>query len=268
MESINFPEITGSASLFVDLSKYEVNPPSNLTGNSLEISDESVFLTGDNTGDKPNPKIISWWQHLPAYKKKLWQRQISEALIYNRIRELGRWLTVKNVNLIKSALINIAESNKLNQTQNIYFGHLNDILNNRVDESKFIIKRTNYEQYQKYSFPNCLTSRFIDRATQTTGVSSGKTSGVLINQAMLDSGKYTGKSVVLYTEMLSPQLTMYFDKISGIVSNNGGMLSHLAIMARENKIPVVVGYSLADETIKLGDNVQIDGDSGNITLLV
>jgi pyruvate,water dikinase len=64
--------------------------------------------------------------------------------------------------------------------------------------------------------------------------------------------------------MLSPDLTKYFDRISGIVSNNGGILSHLAIMAREKNIPVVVGYSITNGKFKLGDQIQIDGSSGKI----
>jgi phosphoenolpyruvate-protein kinase (PTS system EI component) len=42
------------------------------------------------------------------------------------------------------------------------------------------------------------------------------------------------------------------------------MLSHLAIMAREKKVPVVVNVMLDSRTITLGDVVEINGALGNV----
>ena len=72
------------------------------------------------------------------------------------------------------------------------------------------------------------------------------------------------QKLFLYTEILSPSLTKYFDRIDGIVSENGGLLSHLAIVAREKNIPVIIGFSLSNSVLKLGDPVQIDGSIGKI----
>ena len=95
------------------------------------------------------------------------------------------------------------------------------------------------------------------------GVSAGVATGILQTADMI---KNTGdKNIILYTKMLSPDLTTYFDKISGIVSNNGGLLSHLAIVARESNIPVIVGVSLNTTQIKIGDKIQIDGSQGKIS---
>jgi len=68
--------------------------------------------------------------------------------------------------------------------------------------------------------------------------------------------------------MLSPNLTKYFDRISGIISNNRGLLSHLAIMAREKNIPAIVGFSIFDGEFKLGDYVRIDGSKDKILKII
>ena len=39
---------------------------------------------------------------------------------------------------------------------------------------------------------------------------------------------------ILFTEYLSPDLYQYFSQIDGIISKNGGLLSHLSILARES----------------------------------
>ena len=59
--------------------------------------------------------------------------------------------------------------------------------------------------------------------------------------------------------MLSPDLVKYFDKIKGIIAKEGSVLSHLAIMARERRIPVVVVH---DKEIVIGEKIKIDGATG------
>ena len=48
------------------------------------------------------------------------------------------------------------------------------------------------------------------------------------------------------------------------MSNNGGVLSHMAILAREKHIPVVVNFSITEGSVKIGDKVTIDGDTGEV----
>ena len=96
------------------------------------------------------------------------------------------------------------------------------------------------------------------------GVSSGTAHGMLSSRETIENHLTPDNKPILYTEILSPDLTQYFDRISGIVSYNGGLLSHLAIMARENRIPIVVGFSIAKSGIRTGDMVQIDGSKGII----
>ena len=54
--------------------------------------------------------------------------------------------------------------------------------------------------------------------------------------------------------------------LSGIVTEYGGVLCHLAINARENRIPCVVSLQDATKNIKDGDNLLIDGDTGEVII--
>jgi pyruvate,water dikinase len=100
------------------------------------------------------------------------------------------------------------------------------------------------------------------KTSHNIGVSSGIGEGIFVTKANI--GTVTGKKI-LYTEVLSPDIVQYFDSIVGIVSNSGGMLSHLAIMAREAKIPVVVTNS--SKTIPFGKIGSINGLTGELKVL-
>jgi rifampicin phosphotransferase len=71
---------------------------------------------------------------------------------------------------------------------------------------------------------------------------------------------------VLVTTTLSPGLGPLLPRLKGIVSETGSVLSHLAILAREARIPTVVGYAGATADLPEGAIVHVDGDTGRITI--
>ena len=52
-----------------------------------------------------------------------------------------------------------------------------------------------------------------------------------------------------------------------IISEKGSILSHTAIIARELKIPAIVGVEEATTCIKTGDYLKMDASSGKIEIL-
>lgn len=72
---------------------------------------------------------------------------------------------------------------------------------------------------------------------------------------------------VLICPYTSTAWTPLFLKISGVVTDTGGMLTHAAIAAREYGIPAVVGTWNATNSIRNGDLVKVDGDTGVVEVL-
>ena len=70
--------------------------------------------------------------------------------------------------------------------------------------------------------------------------------------------------MILHSEVLSPDLVIYLDRVVGIVSLSGGMLSHAAIVARERGIPVVAKFCLGKNDMELGQLICIDGAAGTV----
>jgi len=74
------------------------------------------------------------------------------------------------------------------------------------------------------------------------------------------------KGEVLVTLMTSPDWVPAMKKAAAIVTNNGGMTCHAAIVSREMQIPCIVGtesrHVAATEVLKTGDVVTVDAKNG------
>ncbi|ADI31798.1 phosphoenolpyruvate synthase [Staphylothermus hellenicus DSM 12710] len=67
---------------------------------------------------------------------------------------------------------------------------------------------------------------------------------------------------VLVTKMTDPDWVPLMKKAAAIVTDEGGMTSHAAIVSRELGIPAIVGTSNATQAIKSGTEVTVDGSRG------
>jgi pyruvate,water dikinase len=73
------------------------------------------------------------------------------------------------------------------------------------------------------------------------------------------------KGDVLIASTTTPDW-MYAIKLAGaIVTDEGGIISHAAIVSRELGIPCIIGTKSATTNIKDGDIVTIDTETGTIT---
>lgn len=72
---------------------------------------------------------------------------------------------------------------------------------------------------------------------------------------------------VLIAESTEPAIIQACQKASAIVTNQGGMMSHAAIVSRELNIPCIVGTGNATELINDGDMVEVDANSGIVRIL-
>ena len=72
---------------------------------------------------------------------------------------------------------------------------------------------------------------------------------------------------ILVAPFTDPGWTPYLVSSAGIVIDQGGLLSHGSIIAREYGIPTVVNVGPATRIIKTGDTVEVNGDQGTVRIL-
>lgn len=71
---------------------------------------------------------------------------------------------------------------------------------------------------------------------------------------------------ILVTDFLPLEYAHYIRNFAAVITEFSGITSHLAILAREYKIPCIVGVSNATNLIKTGDKLEIDGAEGDVFL--
>ena len=96
--------------------------------------------------------------------------------------------------------------------------------------------------------------------------SPGKFRGTARIVRSLDEADRLGVGEILVAETTSPSWTPLFGTAAGIVTDTGGILSHCAVVAREYRIPAVVGTGVATSTIRDGQTIEVDGDAGRVYL--
>jgi pyruvate,water dikinase len=102
-----------------------------------------------------------------------------------------------------------------------------------------------------------------------TGVPASKGTGRGIARVLHDPAGLHRLSPgeVLVCESTSPNWTPAFAKIAACVCDGGGTLSHAAIVGREYRVPTVTATGLATMVIADGDEVEVDGTTGRVTVL-
>ena len=92
------------------------------------------------------------------------------------------------------------------------------------------------------------------------GIASGK---VKIIEDLKDLNKIT-KGDILVTKMTNPDMVVTMQKSEGIITDEGGLTAHAAIVSREMGIPCIVGTQEATTRLKENETITMDGYTGNI----
>jgi pyruvate,water dikinase len=72
---------------------------------------------------------------------------------------------------------------------------------------------------------------------------------------------------ILVTYMTTIEFIPAFRKAAAVVTDEGGMSCHAAIISREFKLPCVVGTKVATRVLKTGDEIEVDATNGAVRIL-
>jgi len=75
------------------------------------------------------------------------------------------------------------------------------------------------------------------------------------------------KGDILVSQATSPELLPAMKMAAAILTNEGGITSHAAIVARELGIPCIVGVKIATKVLHDGDLVEVDADKGIVKII-
>jgi phosphoenolpyruvate synthase/pyruvate phosphate dikinase len=151
---------------------------------------------------------------------------------------------------------------------------LSEYLENNISNKKIIKRRKGWlyhkheiiYDYQKYFDDKKI--KIINPSKKTTDVISGnigckgnaKGKARLIFE--LSELSKIKKGDILVTPMTTPEMIPVLNKISAIITDEGGITCHAAIVSRELKIPCIIGAINATDMIRDNDLLEVDATNG------
>jgi len=75
------------------------------------------------------------------------------------------------------------------------------------------------------------------------------------------------KGAILVSFMTRPEYVPVMRKAAGIITDEGGLTCHAAVVSREFRIPCIVGTRIATKVLKDGDRVELDASKGIVRII-
>jgi phosphoenolpyruvate synthase/pyruvate phosphate dikinase len=102
---------------------------------------------------------------------------------------------------------------------------------------------------------------------QGVGCAAGRATGRCVVVPTLASAHMVRRGDVLVTKYTNPSWTPLFALVCAVVLEEGGMLSHAAVVSRECNLPAVVRVACATRLLRTGDVLSVDGSTGTLAVM-
>lgn len=226
-------------------------------------------------------KIEDYKSSLPVQSSKL----LEYVQISMSIRDERKEAIQKLIVLIVDALATLASRYNLSY-EDVSFVHRNEL--RRLSESSFleelkerkkigVVQLITGESSEMFTISSekikdIITKRVInvpDGQKELKGVvaQSGRVLGIA--KVILNEGDFSlfNQGDVLVTSMTRPEFVPLMKKASAVVTDEGGVTCHAAIISRELGIPCIIGTRVATIAIKTGDQVEVDAEKGFVRII-
>jgi len=243
-----------------------------------QLAIDREALTGQCLRRLRNPvkrRLFVW--SLKRVQRLAVERENWKNEIVRQLAALRRVLLVLGSRFQREGLVSHADDIfflDLSEIETLAQGHINLDVGQRIAE-----RRVEYERNRAFTPPPVVVGRFDPntyvgpqveadvRELKGIAVSPGVVSGKARVILRTDEHQHVEAGEILVAPFTDPAWTPYFLPAAGVVMDQGGVLSHGAIIAREYGIPAVVNVGPATKIIRTGQQIRVDGDRGIVTIL-
>ena len=168
--------------------------------------------------------------------------------------------------------------------KNIVFATWNEVTSNRINEKKLIERSKGYvvsyeskktkiytgkdysdilKSYNKHIFGDINKNKIIKGITACNGKVRGRV------RVVLDTDDFykVKRGDVLVSMMTRSEYLSVMRLASAIVTDEGGITSHAAIVSREMNKPCIIGTKIATKTLRDGDLIEVDANKGIVKII-
>lgn len=171
------------------------------------------------------------------------------------------------------------EENKIKNQEDIYFLKINEIFQKKLDYKATIDERKKeYKQFKEIEIPDFFGVIDGDQPKSLNGQESmeqelggrGCTKGLIQGKIKVFKDYHLPEKIdfeIAVAKNTDPGWTPLLGLCKGLIIENGGILSHAAIVSRELGIPTIIGVKNATKVLKSGQTLKINGSNGNIEII-
>jgi phosphohistidine swiveling domain-containing protein len=225
-------------------------------------------------------------QYLPMALESSLNSQGKEEIIlrYKKylvaIRKQTQYTTVKLEDLIDSTLKRVAKDKELSGNL-ILYAKPSEIIKDKLTKkdlierkkaSLFVLKGNKLFIYQGKKAKNLANVISLEKSLTTKEIKGkpvyqGKAKGLAKVVLYRKDLKNLKRNQILVTPMTEAYYTPYLKKVKAIITDEGGITCHAAIISRELGIPCIIGTKIATKVLKDGDLVEMDASAGMVRIL-
>jgi len=153
----------------------------------------------------------------------------------------------------------------------------------KPDRSKIEERRKGFVICMKGDRMVCASGKDIPAAIKYLGIEqekegiSGEIKGITANSGKIqgivkivkgaNDIKKVGEGEILVAATTHPDYIVAMERAAAFVTDEGGLTSHAAIVAREMDKPCIIGTKIGTKALKDGDRVEVDADKGTVRRL-
>ena len=230
-------------------------------------------------------------QRLSLLKRFLFDRVLSLAQTYFRLRENQQFYLMQGVPLSRRTLLTLGrrfqEAGLLNEVEDVFFLENKEIrslaanmaglpaygLSLPINSLHLVAeRRAEFERNQQIDAPIHLGGKPVQPEAQTSGALRGipASRGKAVGKARLirtpDDFHTLQRGEIIIAPATTPAWTPLFGVAVGLVTEFGGLLSHSGVVAREYGLPAVLGVGEVMRLLHDGDEIEVDGERGEVRL--
>ncbi len=119
--------------------------------------------------------------------------------------------------------------------------------------------------YFKYFMKGTLTANI--KEFKGVPASSGAVRGRVHLIRKTDEMRFFKQGEILVTNQTTPEFVPIMKRAAAIITEQGGITSHAAVISRELHKPCIIGTKIATSVLKDGDLVEVDASAGVVRIL-
>ena len=231
--------------------------------------------------ESQNPELLTLAQqkkYREAYEKlpKKLQKQVKRFRYFLWWRDEFKDISTKTYYYVRRLSLALGQalekSGALAAADDIFFLTAAEIAQNKNLKQAAAKNKQYYQSFLNFDNPNELGSRFTPRLETITGTQVLK--GVPCSGTSTTGTARVIKDIhdihrikpgdILVTAYTDPAWTAVFSKLSGVITETGGILSHAAVVSREYGISCILVVKNATSVIQDGEEITMNCETGEI----